>query len=112
MFDLDSNEEEVYLADDDVFQVVSRADQVSTGCSGREREERHDVLCFIILKLDMQTILDPNLHLDRHIRIRRHPIAVYPDFTFLYDVAHPACDGYPEKVSDAVRGRDQWVEGG
>ena len=62
-------------------------------------QENPYVLCFIIFKLDMQAILDPDLHLDRHIRVRRHPIAVHPDFALLDDVAHPASDGDAEEVA-------------
>jgi hypothetical protein len=98
VFDLDADEEEVYFADDDVFEVVSGV--VGRQELGEKEKEKGkgNLLCFIILKLDMQTILNPDLHLYRHIRIRRHPITMNPNLPLLDDIAHPARNRHAKKV--------------
>jgi hypothetical protein len=107
VFDLDTNEKKVDLADDDVFQVIparrSEAGHQLHKTFGRPNKPTGDALCFIILKLDMQTIFYPDLHLDRHIRIWWHPVRMDPDFAFFDDIAHPTGDGDAEKVPATAR---------
>jgi len=50
-------------------------------------------LRFIILKFDMQTILNPNFHFYTSIRIRWHTIRMYPYFPLLYDLSYPSSEG-------------------
>lgn len=69
-----------------------------SGVAGKKGRRRRDVLCFIILKLDMQTILNPDLHLYRHIRIGRHPITMNPNLPLLDDIAHPTGNRHAQKV--------------
>lgn len=49
--------------------------------------DRKDLLRFIVFELDMQTVFDPDFHLDGHIRIWWHSEAVYPDILLLDHVA-------------------------
>jgi hypothetical protein len=49
-------------------------------------------LGFIVLKLDMQTILNPYFHLDSHIRIWWHPETMHPDILLLDHIAQSSMD--------------------
>lgn len=68
----------------------------SKGGDGERR--RGNALGLVVLKLDMQTVLNPNFHLDRIVRIRRHPVGMYPE-VFLFDyVCHSAREGDADEV--------------
>ena len=82
MLDLDSDQQEVDLADDDVFQVVSGLRQRS--CSLREQAY---VLGLIVLELDVQAILNADFHFDRVVAVWRHAVGMYPNVPLL---GHPS----------------------
>ena len=62
VLDLDADEQEVDLADDDVVQVVLR---------------------LVVLELDVEALLDADLHLDRRVRFRGRLGDLYNKFLFL-----------------------------
>ncbi len=61
-----------------------------------------DVLGLVILKLDMQAILDTDFHLDGVVRVWWHAIRVHPDITFLDDVREPSRYRHSDIVSVVV----------
>lgn len=69
MLDLDSNQQEVYLANDNIFEMVPSACSEKTA----ELKSAHS-LGFVVLKLDMQAVLDSDLHLDRVVAVWRHTV--------------------------------------
>lgn len=79
MFDFQPDQQEVYPTNDDVFEVVFR---------------------FRVLKFNMQAILDSNIHLDRVVSFRRHPIRIHPDVLFTDDVRYPPGDRHAYKVPE------------
>lgn len=73
MLDLQSNQEEVYASHNDILQVVLR---------------------FRVLELNMQTILNSHIHLDRAVHLRRNSIRVDPDILLPNHIRHSSrhCD--------------------
>ena len=55
-------------------------------------------LGLVVLELDVQAVLDADLHLDRVVAVGRHPIRVYPHILLLGDVCYPPRDCNPDKV--------------
>ena len=118
MFDLDSDEEEVDFADDDVFEMVSKqGDGYSSEFGGEGRGRwgaqrrgggidllvkielfRARLLCLVVFEFDMQTILNPHLHLDAGRRIRWHPIRVHPQLPLLQHLANPPCQRHSQII--------------
>ena len=58
------------------------------------------VLALTILELDMQAILNADIHLDAALRLRRHLVGVHPDVLFADDVGHAARDGDAHEVAE------------
>lgn len=59
---------------------------------GQEEKETHDfghVLRLVILKFNMQTVLNSDLHLDCIICVWGHAVGVHPEIAFLHDLAYP-----------------------
>lgn len=53
----------------------------------------------VVFKLDMKTVFNTDLHLDRSVTIRGHDIGMNPDILFLDDIGQPAQNSDPDKVS-------------
>lgn len=87
MFDLQPHKQEVYPANNDVLEMV---------------------LGLGVLELDVQAVLDTDVHLDRAVSLRRQAVRVDPDVLLADDVRHAPRDRHPEKVAqlhvDAVVG--------
>ena len=49
-----------------------------------------DALGLVVLELDVQTILDADLHLDGVVTVRRHTVRMYPKILLLRDVCYPS----------------------
>ena len=49
-----------------------------------------DALGLVVLELDMQTILNADLHLYGVVAVRRHTIRMYPEVLLLRDVCYPS----------------------
>lgn len=117
VLDLDPHEEEVDLADDDVLEVVpwrsgrqrgvSHQGEIKRPARAREalaaRREASwrtgtDSLCLVVLELDVEAVLDANLHLDRVGDVGWHPVRVDPQLLLLDDVGHPSRDGHADEV--------------
>lgn len=97
VFDLDPHKQEVNLADDNVLEVVPARQRQGRGhttglslrtlqyrggagtgnaCAcecvcGLQHDTLSDVLRLVVLKLDVQAVLDANLHLDRGVDLGR-----------------------------------------
>jgi hypothetical protein len=56
-------------------------------------------LGFVVFKLDVQTVLDPDFHLDGHIRIWWHSETMDPDVLLLNHVAQSPVNRTSQKVS-------------
>jgi len=56
-------------------------------------------LGFIVFKLDMQTILNADFHLDRVIAIGGHTVRVDPEVFLFGYVCYAAGNGYADKIS-------------
>lgn len=78
MFDLQPHEQEIDAPNNHVLQVIFRLG---------------------VLELNMQTVLDPNIHLDRAIRLRRHAIRVDPEVLLADHVRHSPGDGYADEIA-------------
>ena len=50
------------------------------------------VLALTILKLNVQTVLNPDIHLDATVRLGRYSVAVDPDLFLAHDVGHAPRD--------------------
>lgn len=85
MLDLDPNKEEVDLTDDDILEMVSAEDALKERKSASSRSpprspalqkssEQSDSLRLVVLELDVQTVLDSDLHFNRVIAVRWHPV--------------------------------------
>lgn len=87
MLDLQPYKQEIDTPDDNILEVVFRLG---------------------VLKLDMQTILDTDIHLNRAVVLWRHAIGINPEILFAHDVGHPArnsdADEIPELYVDAIVG--------
>lgn len=87
MLDLEPHKKEINTANDDVLEVV---------------------LGLGVLELDMQAILDADIHLDRAIGLGRHAIRVDPEILLADYVGHAPGDGDADEVAqlhvDAVVG--------
>jgi hypothetical protein len=88
VFDLDADEEEVDLANDNIFEVVPGTMLAVYRVRGGQEIDL-DSLCLVVFELNMQAILDSDLHLDTHVGIRWHSIRMYPDFSLLDHLAYP-----------------------
>ena len=49
-----------------------------------------DALGLVVLELDVQTILNANLHLDGVVTVRRHTVRMYPEVLLLRHVCYPS----------------------
>lgn len=78
MLDLDTHEQEIDFAHDHVLEVVPR---------------------LVVLKLDMQTVLDADLHLDRVVAVRGHHVRVHPDVLLFDHVSQSTQYCHAHKVS-------------
>lgn len=58
------------------------------------------VLRLGILKLDMQTILYTNIHLDRAVVFRRHAVGIHPEIFLADDVGHAPGDGDADEIAE------------
>ena len=58
-----------------------------------------NVLGFVVLKFDVQTIFNSDLHLDRIVDVRGHTEGMDPEIPFLHDLGQPTRYGYTDKVS-------------
>lgn len=87
MLDLESDEQKVDAADNDVLEVV---------------------FALAVLELDVQTVLDTDVHLDAAVHLGGDAVAVDPDVLFADNVSHAAGDGDADKVAqldvDAIVG--------
>ena len=77
VFDLQPDQQEVYSAHYNVLQVV---------------------LALAVLKLDMQAILDSNIHFNTTIRLGWNAVRVNPDVFFTDHVCHAARHGDANKI--------------
>lgn len=57
------------------------------------------VLGFGVLKLNMQAVLDSNVHLDRAVGLWRHAIGVHPQILLADDVGHAPGDRHAHEVA-------------
>lgn len=97
MLNLDAHEQEVDLAHDNILQVVSATRRrIRTGA---ESSEEQISLRLVVLELDVQAVLNSDLHLDRVVRVWWHAERVHPDVLLLDDVGHPSRDGHSDEVS-------------
>lgn len=85
MLDLQPHKQEIDTPDNDILQVVFRLG---------------------VLKLDVQTILDTDVHLNRAVVLWRHAVGIDPKILLAHDVGHTAGDGdaheIPELYVDAI----------
>lgn len=79
MLNLQPNQQEIYPPHNNILQMILRLG---------------------ILKLDMQTILNPDIHLDRTVRLRRHPVRIDPYVLLADHVRHPSGDCDADKVPE------------
>ena len=84
MLDLDSNEEEVDFANDNVLQMVSAQNQRLETLS----ERNCSILRFIVLEFDVKAVFNADLHLDRIIAVWRHTEGVHPYVSLFVDICH------------------------
>lgn len=77
MLDLEADEEEVDAADDDVLEVV---------------------LALAVLELDVEAVLDADVHLDGAVGLGGDAVAVDPEVLLADDVGHAAGDGDADEV--------------
>lgn len=92
MFDLDPNQEEIDLAYDHIFQMISASSQYRDDLSG--------VLSLVVLEFDMETICDADLHFDACTAVRWHAIRVNPEFAFLDHLAAASHKCNADKVAE------------
>lgn len=77
MFDFETDEQEVDAADDDVLEMV---------------------LALAVLELDVQAVLDTDVHLDAAVHLRRDAVAVDPHVLLADDVGHAPRHGDAHEV--------------
>ena len=77
VLDFEADEEEVDAADNDVLEVV---------------------LALGVLKLDVQAVLNADVHLDAVVRVGRDAVAVDPDVLLANHVGHASRDCHPHEV--------------
>jgi hypothetical protein len=82
MLDLDSNEQEVDLAHDHVFEMV---------------------FGLVVLEFNVQAILDADFHLDRVVGIWRHAVRVNPEVLVFGHVCHSTRYRHSNVVSAGTR---------
>lgn len=75
VFDLDADQKEIDLSNNDIFQVVSC---LEVSDHQKRPKVTGDILGLVVLELDMQAILNADLHLDGIIAVGRHPVRVHP----------------------------------
>ena len=56
------------------------------------------VLGFGIFKLDVQTVFNPDIHLDRAVVLRRHTIGIDPEILLAHDVGHSSGDRHADEI--------------
>ena len=79
MLDLQPHKQEIDTPDTDSLEVVFR---------------------FGILKLNVQTIRDTNIHLDRAVVLWRHAVGIDPEILLAYDIGHPAGNSNTHKIPE------------
>jgi len=57
------------------------------------------VLALAVLELNVQTILNTNIHLDHTVRLRRHAIAINPEVLFTNNIRHAPRDGHADEIA-------------
>lgn len=57
------------------------------------------VLALAVFKLNVQTILNPNIHLDDTVCLRRHAIAVDPEILLTNNIRHAPRDGDADEIA-------------
>lgn len=77
VLDLEADEQEVDAADDDVLEVV---------------------LALAVLELDVQAVLDADVHLDAAVHLGRDAVAVDPHVLLADDVGHAPRHRHPHEV--------------
>lgn len=84
MFYLYSDQQEVDLSDDNVFQMISVIEKWTKSLLKNKLEKSlclsRDSLAFVVFKLDMEAVLDPHFHLYRIIHVRIRAQRVYDEF--------------------------------
>ena len=87
MLDLQADEQEIDAPDNHIFQMV---------------------LALAVLELDVQAVLDADVHLDAAVRLGRDPVGVHPDVLLAHHVRHPprhrAADEVAQLAVDPVVG--------
>lgn len=78
MLDLEPHEQEVDSANNHILEVV---------------------LGFGVFELNMQAVLNSNVHLDRAVGLWRHAIRVHPQVLLADDVGHAPGDRHAHKVA-------------
>lgn len=68
MLDLDANKQEINLAHNHVFEMVSVRTSEHIASSSAHS------LALVVLKFDMQTVFDPDFHLNCIVRVGWHSI--------------------------------------
>jgi hypothetical protein len=63
------------------------------------QSDRADALGLIVFKLDVQAVLDADLHLDGIVRVWWHAKGVDPEFLLLDGIAQPPRHGDPNKIA-------------
>lgn len=74
MLDLDPDQEEIYLSNNDILQMIS----TSNGSNSLTGNGSRNALGLVVLELDVQTIFNADFHLDRIVAVWRHSKRVNP----------------------------------
>lgn len=82
--------------DDSVFSRISH----STLQCAMGKKKPLPLPGLVVLKLDMKTVFNTDLHLDRVVTISRHDIGMNPDILFLDNIGQSTQNGDPDKVSE------------
>lgn len=77
MLNLQSDEQEINAADNDILEVV---------------------FALAVLEFNVQTVLDTDIHLNAAVHLGRDAVAINPNVLFANDIGHAAGDGDAHKV--------------
>lgn len=98
MLDFDPYEQEIDFTDDHVFQMVPGSHGGVLGGTIGCREPL-GILGFVVFKLNVQAVLDSDLHFDGVVHFRVARERVHGDVDLFDDVGEASDDRHPQEVT-------------
>lgn len=98
VFDLDSDQQKVYLADNHVLEVISTTRREHRWLFFHIESMQKRGPRLVVFEFNVETLFNAHLHSNGIVDLRRGTVRIDPNVLFLHHIGHSFHHFYPHKV--------------